>query len=289
MPLLIRGPSIAAGAQVEARWPNADLAPTMLELAGAPSAARARAADRRHLARSRRLPARRDAGRAVLIEGRDNVAGSRHGLQGPLLRRRAHRPLRLLRASPRPLRQAAPRGSGSRSAPGGRPSASSTTSIATPTSCATSTATGATRDAAPRARGRARARSSDCAGAECVLDADPRPSRATRGSVDGSRHGERDGPSTTASGGGDLAVAALSPARCRSAATSARSSARAAEHRPDHDRRSDARASIVAMPRVTPLLIDQGTTFVEQHRLVSALLSVARDLDHRASTRTTTA
>ena len=81
VPLLMRGPSIAAGAQVEAPVANADLAPTMLEIAGAPIPPElARPIDGVSLA-SVLSGAPDDRRRAVPIEGRDNVSGSRRGFK----------------------------------------------------------------------------------------------------------------------------------------------------------------------------------------------------------------
>ena len=79
MPLLIRGPGIARGAEVDGAGRQRRLAPTILELAGASMAHRGRAADRRRLAGRRRfrpasVPTR---AREVLIEGRDDARGGR--------------------------------------------------------------------------------------------------------------------------------------------------------------------------------------------------------------------
>jgi len=79
IPLLVRGPSIVPGSVIEAPVPNVDLAPTILEYAGvdvAPSIARP-IDGVSQVAALAGAPA--DANRAVLIEGRDNVAKSRHG------------------------------------------------------------------------------------------------------------------------------------------------------------------------------------------------------------------
>ena len=81
IPLLIRGPSIAAGGEISAPVANADLAATILDLAGAPIPAElSRPLDGTSLA-----PALAggppDPDRVVPIEGRDNVAASRHGFK----------------------------------------------------------------------------------------------------------------------------------------------------------------------------------------------------------------
>ena len=80
---------------------NADLAPTLLDLAGAaipPELARPiDGVSQRDPACAAR-PA--DPGRVIPIEGRDNVARSRHGWKVALLRRRAHAALCLLRVPP---------------------------------------------------------------------------------------------------------------------------------------------------------------------------------------------
>ena len=47
-------------------------------------------------------------------------------------------------------------------------------------------------------------------------------------------------------------------------------------------------ASLSVMKRVRRLLVDRGATFSDDDRVVPALLPVAGDLDHRASTPTTT-
>ena len=80
---------------------NVDLAPTLLELTGAQVPAESARTDRRHLARGPGWAAVRPSrGRAILIEGRDNVRQVTPRLQGPLLRRGAHRALRLHRVPP---------------------------------------------------------------------------------------------------------------------------------------------------------------------------------------------
>jgi arylsulfatase A-like enzyme len=79
IPLLIRGPSVIPGGVIAAPVANADLAPTILAYAGAAIPPElARPIDGTSLT----VPLAggpADPGRAVLIEGRDNVAGSRHG------------------------------------------------------------------------------------------------------------------------------------------------------------------------------------------------------------------
>ena len=78
---VIRGPGIAAGARLAAagrqRRPRAD-DPRSRRCRGAGGA---RAADRRHLAGRRSWPASRADDRAILIEGRDNVARPRNGFK----------------------------------------------------------------------------------------------------------------------------------------------------------------------------------------------------------------
>ncbi len=79
VPLMISGPTIAAGATPDGPVPNADLAPTLLELAlTQPPPELARTVDG-----ISQVPALRngfsDPGRVVLIEGRENVARSKHG------------------------------------------------------------------------------------------------------------------------------------------------------------------------------------------------------------------
>ncbi len=81
VPLLIRGPAITAGAQITAPVSNADLAPTILNLAGAsPPPALARPLDGTTLAVALAGGPTNPA-RVIPIEGRDNVARSRHGFK----------------------------------------------------------------------------------------------------------------------------------------------------------------------------------------------------------------
>jgi N-acetylglucosamine-6-sulfatase len=81
VPLLIRGPGVAAGRRIAAPVANTDLAPTILELAAiTPSADLARPIDGRSLA-PQLAGASSGRDRAVLIEGRDNTARARRGFK----------------------------------------------------------------------------------------------------------------------------------------------------------------------------------------------------------------
>ena len=141
VPLLVRSPGVTPGRVVAGPVVNADLAPTILELAGATCPGRARADDRR------RLAARGDAGRRVLRRAGDPARGPQGGAsgaprpQGPLLRRRADRPLHLRRAPARASHEPRRGHRARRSGPGGRPTSSSTTSRSTRTSSKAAIAT----------------------------------------------------------------------------------------------------------------------------------------------------
>ena len=79
IPLLIRGPAVVPGAVIEAPVANVDLAPTILNFAGAempPELYRPIDGSSQVVALA---GGPSNPGRAVLIEGRDNVAESRHG------------------------------------------------------------------------------------------------------------------------------------------------------------------------------------------------------------------
>ena len=79
VPLMISGPTILAGATPAGPVANADLAPTILELAGAAIPAElARTPDGTSLTAALRNGVG-DEARAIPIEGRDNVTASRHG------------------------------------------------------------------------------------------------------------------------------------------------------------------------------------------------------------------
>jgi arylsulfatase A-like enzyme len=79
IPLLMRGPGIAPGTVIDAPVANADLAPTILDLAGVtPPPELSRPVDGTSQ-RPALAGALADPGRAILIEGRDNTAKSRHG------------------------------------------------------------------------------------------------------------------------------------------------------------------------------------------------------------------
>jgi N-acetylglucosamine-6-sulfatase len=79
IPLLMRGPGIVPGTVIDAPVANADLAPTILNLAGVPMPPElARPLDGATLA-SALAGGPSNPNRAVLIEGRDNTAKSRHG------------------------------------------------------------------------------------------------------------------------------------------------------------------------------------------------------------------
>ncbi len=79
IPLLIRGPGVARGGVVDDPVANADLAPTILDYAGATVPPElARPIDGTSLT-GPLSGAPADPGRAILIEGRDNTARSRHG------------------------------------------------------------------------------------------------------------------------------------------------------------------------------------------------------------------
>jgi N-acetylglucosamine-6-sulfatase len=81
VPLLVRGPDVAAGRTVEAPVANADLAPTILDLAGATVPEDlARPMDGLSL-RAALTGEAPDARRAVPIEGRENTASARHGFK----------------------------------------------------------------------------------------------------------------------------------------------------------------------------------------------------------------
>jgi N-acetylglucosamine-6-sulfatase len=80
VPLFIRGPGIARGGQVAAPVANVDLAPTILELAGASLAPEvARPIDGVSLVSDLQTGLGLDPNREVLIEGRDDLARARHG------------------------------------------------------------------------------------------------------------------------------------------------------------------------------------------------------------------
>ena len=83
IPLLIRGPGVMPGGVVEAPVANVDVAPTILDYAGATiPAGLARPIDGQSLrAPLTGVPA--DPDRAILIEGRDNTDRSRHGYKVP--------------------------------------------------------------------------------------------------------------------------------------------------------------------------------------------------------------
>ena len=79
IPLLIRGPGVAAGAVVDAPVANIDIAPTILDYAGAEiPPGLARPIDGTSLSATLAGGAA-DRDRAILIEGRDNTERSRHG------------------------------------------------------------------------------------------------------------------------------------------------------------------------------------------------------------------
>jgi N-acetylglucosamine-6-sulfatase len=79
IPLMISGPGVAAGQTVTAPVSNADIAPTLMGLAGATMPKRsARPLDGSDLA-GELAGVAAPAGRVVPIEGRDRVARSRHG------------------------------------------------------------------------------------------------------------------------------------------------------------------------------------------------------------------
>jgi arylsulfatase A-like enzyme len=81
VPLAIRGPGIAPGVRIAAPVVNADLAPTILELAGVnPAPELARPFDGRSLV-SRLGGAAGGGERAILIEGRDSTARARRGFK----------------------------------------------------------------------------------------------------------------------------------------------------------------------------------------------------------------
>jgi N-acetylglucosamine-6-sulfatase len=81
-PLAIRGPGFAAGSNVDAPVANVDLAPTILELAGAAVPAElARPIDGRSLVPELETGLGLDPNRAVLIEGRDDLAPARRGFK----------------------------------------------------------------------------------------------------------------------------------------------------------------------------------------------------------------
>ena len=82
VPLEISGPTILAGSHPAGPVVNADLAPTILDLAGADDSAGSRADARRNLAHGRPFATGRMAEtRAIPIEGRDNVVASKHGFK----------------------------------------------------------------------------------------------------------------------------------------------------------------------------------------------------------------
>ena len=147
IPLLIRGPGIVPGRRDRGpgrqRRPRADDPRPRRRERSRPSW-RARSTAARWRRARRRLRAVRPGGPDRGSRQRRQVAPR---LQGPLLRRGAHRALRVHRAPAGQLRRPRRRASPLRSAPGGRPSASSTTSPATRASCAS-------RDRDPALRGR---------------------------------------------------------------------------------------------------------------------------------------
>jgi len=117
IPLLIRGPSVAAGRVVAEPVANADLAPTILNLAGATIPAElARPID--GVSQAPVLAGASPApGRVVPIEGRDNVSGSRRGYKvrsyvGVRTSRYAYFEYRRANFDSRPAGVGAPIGSG---------------------------------------------------------------------------------------------------------------------------------------------------------------------------------
>ena len=81
VPLLIRGPGIPSGREVEAPVANADLAPTILDLAGATVPEElTRPVDGVSL-RTALGGGAPDSNRAIPIEGRENTARARHGFK----------------------------------------------------------------------------------------------------------------------------------------------------------------------------------------------------------------
>jgi N-acetylglucosamine-6-sulfatase len=81
-PLAIRGPGFAAGSTVDTPVANVDLAPTIVELAGASVPAElARPVDGRSLVPELQTGLGLDPNRAVLIEGRDDLAPAHHGFK----------------------------------------------------------------------------------------------------------------------------------------------------------------------------------------------------------------
>jgi N-acetylglucosamine-6-sulfatase len=81
-PLAIRGPGFAAGSTVDTPVANVDLAPTILELAGASVPAElARPTDGRSLVPELQTGLSLDRNRAVLIEGRDDLARAHRGFK----------------------------------------------------------------------------------------------------------------------------------------------------------------------------------------------------------------
>jgi N-acetylglucosamine-6-sulfatase len=117
IPLLMRGPGVVPGAEIDAPVANADLAPTILDLANAQIPAElARPIDGTSLAPVL-AGAPEDRRRAVLIEGRGSVAGSRRGFKvrsyvGVRTARYAYFEYRRARFDTRPAGAAAPIGAG---------------------------------------------------------------------------------------------------------------------------------------------------------------------------------
>ena len=171
IPLLMRGPGIAAGQTDRGagrqRRPRADDPRARRRR----DPARARAADRRqraHPGARRRSggPSPRGADRGPRQRRRRRAAGSRSAPTSACAPRATP-----TSSTGAPASTAARRRSTPRSAPVGRPSASSTTSIVTPTSSATSTAIRAYARRPRAPRDDADRRLERCSGAECVLDA----------------------------------------------------------------------------------------------------------------------
>jgi arylsulfatase A-like enzyme len=81
VPLLIRGPGVASGRRIAAPVVNADLAPTILDLAGVSQPAElARPIDGRSLT-AQLAGSSSGQDRAILIEGRDNTGRARRGFK----------------------------------------------------------------------------------------------------------------------------------------------------------------------------------------------------------------
>ena len=260
VPLLMRGPSIAAGAQVEAPVANADLAPTMLEIAGAPIPPElARPIDGVSLA-SVLSGAPDDRRRAVPIEGRDNVSGSRRGSRSAPTSACAP-PATRTSSIAAPASTPAPRASTPRSARAGRPSASSTTSSATPTSYATATATPRTRTPAGGWRTRL-ARSSGARAPSARWTSRSPGRRAGRVSVDG--RGMAAGRIRVTIRRTVAATSALAALIAGTVVLGGDERASSAPVRPSIvliSTDDQTLASLAAMPQTRRLLVDEGATF----------------------------